>query len=215
MAASSPSATRKACSPCLLGPACESEKPADDYTYSVNSPMRFLDSVKTNVQTVEGMANMSFTDFDGNEVPLKDLLGKKHTVLVITRGYPGQICLYCSTQTSRLIANYDEFAKRDTQVLVAFPIKTDDDKDKLDEFVKSARNMLDVPVEKVPFPILLDLKLKVVDQLGIRKDLAKPATYILDNEGQVRFAYVGNSIAQRPSIKAILEQLDELNAEDR
>ncbi len=158
---------------CLLGPACESEKPQPgspdgavsyDYAYAVDpSKVRFLDSVKTNVQTVEGMANMSFTDIDGNEVLLKDYFGKKNTVLVVTRGYPGAICMYCSTQTSRLIANHDEFAKRETQVLVVFPIKTDDDKDKLDELVLSARRNLDIPVEKIPFPIVLDLKLKAVD----------------------------------------------------
>ena len=44
-----------------------------------------------------------------------------------------------------------------------------------------------------------------VELLGIRKDLSKPATYILDGEGRVRFAYVGNSLADRPSVKALLE----------
>ena len=60
---------------------------------------------------------------------------------------------------------------------------------------------------------MLDVQLKVVDQLGIRKDLSKPATYILDKEGQTRFAYVGESLADRPSVKALLEQLDLLNRE--
>ena len=57
------------------------------------------------------------------------------------------------------------------------------------------------------------VELKAVDHLGIRKDLSKPATYILDKQGQTRFAYVGDSLADRPSVKALLEQLDALNKE--
>ena len=64
---------------------------------------------------------------------------------------------------------------------------------------------------KVPFQILLDEDFKAVDHFGIRGDLAKPATYILDKEGKVRFAYVGTSTADRPSLKALLKQLDAIN----
>ena len=61
--------------------------------------------------------------------------------------------------------------------------------------------------------VVLDIELKAVDSLGIRKDLSKPATYILDKAGHVRFAYVGKSLSDRPSIKAILKQLDTLKEE--
>jgi peroxiredoxin len=60
----------------------------------------------------------------------------------------------------------------------------------------------------VPFPILLDEDLKIVEQLGIKADLAKPSTFILDKKGQVRFAYVGSTVTDRPSVKAMLRQLD-------
>ena len=54
--------------------------------------------------------------------------------------------------------------------------------------------------EEIPYPILLDINLSSVDQLGIRSDLAKPSTYIIDREGRVRFAYVGESIATAPQL---------------
>ena len=64
-----------------------------------------------------------------------------------------------------------------------------------------------------PFPLVLDVELHAVDQLGIRADLSKPATYILDKQGQVRFAYVGSTIADRPSVKSLLDQLTAINAD--
>jgi peroxiredoxin len=58
---------------------------------------------------------------------------------------------------------------------------------------------------------VLDVELKAVDQLGIRKDLSKPATYVIDKEGKLRYAYVGKTLADRPSVKAILAELDQIN----
>lgn len=60
------------------------------------------------------------------------------------------------------------------------------------------------------FPVVLDVELKAVDRLGIRKDLSKPATYIIDRDGRVRFAYVGANIADRPGVDAIVAQLDQI-----
>lgn len=173
--------------------------------------IQFKDNVQSQAFGDEYIADFVFTDISGNEVSLKDYQGKKNVVLVVTRGFAGSVCLYCSTQTSRLLTNYSQFAKRDAEVVVVFPVETPDDSKRHRDFVVSVKNTLDTPVEKIPFPIVLDVELKVVDQLGIRKDLSKPATYILDKQGQTRFAYVGESLADRPSVKALLEQLDALN----
>jgi peroxiredoxin len=114
--------------------------------------------------------------------------------------------MYCSGQTSRLIANYKEFTKRGAEVLLVIP----GPKDKVDKFLAGARKEADD--KAVPFPVLLDVDFQAVNRLGIRAELAKPSTYILDKQGQVRFAYVGNSITDRPSIKAMLQQLDAIPA---
>ena len=97
---------------------------------------------------------------------------------------------------------------------MVFPVETPDDCKRQKDFVVNVKNKLDTPVEKIPFPIVLDVELKAVDQLGLRQDLSKPATYILDKQGRTRFAYVGDSVADRPSVKALLDQLDTLNKED-
>ena len=176
--------------------------------------IQFKDNVQSQALGDESLAEVLFTDTNGDETSLKKYLGKKNVVLVVTRGYAGSVCLYCSTQTSRLLTNYSQFAKRDTEVVVVFPVATPDDSRHQRDFVVAVKNNLDTPIEKIPFPIFLDVELRVVDQLGIRKDLSKPATYILDKQGQTRFAYVGESLADRPSVKALLEQLDLLNKDE-
>jgi peroxiredoxin len=67
---------------------------------------------------------------------------------------------------------------------------------------------MDRPPEVIPFPVLLDVELRAVDRLGLRHDLSRPATYILDKAGDVRFSYVGKDLSDRPSVKALLKELD-------
>ncbi len=59
--------------------------------------------------------------------------------------------------------------------------------------------------------MVLDVGLTVVDQLGLRAFLSKPATYILDRRGNVRFAYIGANLADRPSVQAMLDVIDSLD----
>jgi peroxiredoxin len=173
--------------------------------------IRFKDAVQTNASVERDLTELPFVNADGKQVKLQDFLGEKHVIVVITRGYAGSICPYCSTQTSRLISNYAKFADENAEVVVIYPVETPDDTGRLDEFLKSTRRRLSDSEMDVPFPILLDVGLKAVDQLGIRKSLSKPATYILDKKGRIRFAYVGGTLADRPSIKAMLDQLETLN----
>jgi len=171
-------------------------------------PFAFKNDVQTNTQVDSDTLDLTFTDREGNPVELKSYRGKKQVVLVITRGMiaPSSFCSYCSGQTSRLISNYKEFTKRDAEVLLVIP----GPKDKIDEFIKKVR--ADAGDKAVPFQILFDEDFRAVNRLGIRAELAKPSTYIIDIEGQVRFAYVGSGITDRPSIKAMLQQLDAIPA---
>ena len=175
------------------------------------SMIQFKDDVTANDSLDKDLTALTFTNKEGQQVALKDFLGQKHVILVITRGYAGSICPYCATQTSRLIANYSKLQAQNAEVLVVYPLEKPADTPRLDDFVARAVSSLPAAEHKVPFPLLLDVELKAVDELGIRRDLSKPATYIFDKEGQLRFAYVGTSLADRPSIKALLDQLGQLN----
>lgn len=188
------------------------QKPKTPSTYSYNynygqvdpSQIAFNDEAKANAKESAENLQLSFTDTKGQTVEIAQFKGKKHVVLVFTRGYAGSLCPFCSAQTSRLLANYAEFSKRDTEVLVVFPGPTE----QLDEFVKRVKQ--EASGKELAFPMLLDKEFKAVEKLGIRSDLAKPSTYIVDKSGQVRFAYVGATTVDRPSVKALLNQLDDL-----
>lgn len=168
-------------------------------------------AAQTAQQTVP-LAEVAFSDLNGQPKHLKDLQGK-NLVVVLVRGQQvagGALCPYCATQTSRLITNYQEFKNREAEVVVVYPLAAGREKQELTVFLDNAKKLVNQPGAETPFPVWLDLDLAAVNQLGLQADLAKPTTYILDKQGRVRFAYVGAHMADRPSIKAMLAQLDAL-----
>ena len=164
----------------------------------------FWDEVQTNAELPKDINELTFLDTMGNQVKLTDFHGQKNVVLVITRGFSGQLCPFCRTQSSRLVANYEKFAERDTEILLVYPGGSE----YLEAFIDAAKVTEKKEVDKIPFPILLDSDLNAVDYLQIRAQLAFPSTYILDKAGNVRLAYVGDKINDRPSVKAMLDVLD-------
>jgi peroxiredoxin len=171
--------------------------------------VQFADVTQSQPITIEDFSDLRFTDKDGKEVQLADVMTRKYLVLVVTRGWYGGVCFYCASQTSRWARRFDELDPYDAQLVVIFPTETDEDALKLDELSKRIKGG-EIPNEDIPYPILLDINLTGVDQLGIRAELAKPSTYIIDREGRVRFAYVGESIADRPTVDSVLKQLAQL-----
>jgi peroxiredoxin len=167
----------------------------------------FKDDAQTNADVAPDQLRLTFVDREGKPVALDEFRGQKHVVLCVMRGYPGFVCPNCAAQTSRLIVHHAEFVRRGAEVLVVYP----GPREALAEFVERTRPLAGHAA--VPFRLLLDPDFAAVDRLGIRADLAKPSTYILDKEGRVRFAYVGSSTADRPTVKAMLDQLDRVNSE--
>jgi len=150
------------------------------------------------------LLSLAFLTDAGQTVRLADYRGKKHVVLVFTRGFAGTVCPYCSAYTSRFIANYEAFRKRDAVLLVVFPGPAD----KIDLFIRSST--VGSGSTGVPFPILQDVDLKAAKALRIADNLVKPSTYIIDKQGKIRYAYVGTSTADRPPIAVLLAKLDEI-----
>lgn len=203
---------------CLMFAGCGEPKPAKSkiqYTYPSygNDTIRFLDDVQSNTGLDAGLRDLTLLGVDGKETRVSSLQGDKHLILVVTRGNTEPICPYCSTQVADYIRSYDAIAGKNAQVVVVYPIEKLSDQQRREAFLGKARELLKDPNRPVPFPVLLDVELKAVDKLGIRRNLAKPATYLLDRNGRMQFAYVGNeNLADRPSVQAMLQELDKLNA---
>lgn len=171
----------------------------------MSKDIKFKNEIKTNVQVPTGVSDLTFVDTVGNVVKLSDFSGKQNVILVFTEGFNGMICPFCTTQTSRLVANYDEFKKRNCEVIVVYPGPSD----RVEEFVEAALKTEKSQVDKVPFPIVLDKDFKATDFFDIHSTHAHPSTYLIDKQGGVKFAYVGkNMTADRPSVKALLSKLD-------
>jgi peroxiredoxin len=187
----------------------------NDYSseYGSDPAIHFKDDAASNSSPSDAILNLAFVDQSGKAIRPRDLIGSQHLVLVFVRGFNGAVCPYCSAYTSGLISNFAAISQHGANVLLVYPIAKPDQKQRLEEFLRGTFEKSASPAGKVPFPVVLDIGLKGVDSLGIRKDLSKPATYILDKTGHVRFAYVGNTLADRPSIKAIMKQLELLKDE--
>jgi len=178
--------------------------------------INFLDDVSVQSAPQADLKTLSLTDTTGKQVVLGDVAPGRHLVVVMTRGFNGAICPYCSTQTARLIANYSQIQKLNAEVVLIYPLEADKNQSLLQDFLRKVNSVDKRSAEELPpFPVLLDVGLKVVDTLGLRKDLSKPATYILDPTGSVRFAYVGNTLNDRPSVKAIVQQLQQQQAAEK
>lgn len=199
----------------LVGCGSSDPKPYGKGGYGVNPPLEevaagFHENPEANRQVATDKLPLTFIDVTGTPVDLAQFRGKSNVVLVVTKGLPqfpgGVYCPGCLAQMHALTANLDDFKKRDAEVLVVFPGPSE----KIGEFVTQAK--AGGPDGKPgPVPLLLDKDLTAVKQLDILADWAKPATYILDKKGNVVYAFVGAGTTDRPSVKALLAQLDKAN----
>jgi peroxiredoxin len=166
----------------------------------------FKDDAPANATVSIGSFPQSFVDCEGKIVDLTIYKGKKKVVLVVLRGVPksekGEFCPSCIAQAGSLMANRHGFEELATEVLVVFPGPSERQGEFFQKVVKRTPSE-----QQWLFQILLDQDCSACTQLGIRDDFAKPSTYILDTQGNVIYAYVGETSTDRPSVKAILEQL--------
>jgi peroxiredoxin len=63
----------------------------------------------------------------------------------------------------------------------------------------------------LPYPIVSDPTLTVIDSYGVRhpdepegREIARPSVFIIDRQGVVRFAHVGEHTRDRPTPGALL-----------
>ena len=125
---------------------------------------------------------------------------KKPVVLCIMRGFSGQVCIYCATQTAAIANNYRKFTDAGAEVVIVYPGPTES----VPAFVQAVQSLRKDPP---PMPIGLDVSLLLVRGLGVEENLAKPTSLIVDANGKIAYAYIGASMADRPSVEDLLQAL--------
>lgn len=100
--------------------------------------------------------------------------------------------------------DYEEFRKREAEIITIAP-------DTLDHARAYFRK------HALPFPGLVDSTHAVYDRYDVQSRLLslgqRPALFIVDKAGIVRYAYLGTQQWEIPSNREVLEQLDRLQRE--
>jgi peroxiredoxin (alkyl hydroperoxide reductase subunit C) len=121
--------------------------------------------------------------------------------------WPKDFTFVCPTEIAAFGKLNKEFADRDAQLLGG---STDS------EFVHHAWRTHHEDLRNLPFPMLADLKHELCKALGIldpKAGVAQRATYIVDPEGIIRFAYVTDlSVGRNP--EEVLRVLDALQTDE-
>ncbi|WP_372366565.1 peroxiredoxin family protein [Candidatus Uabimicrobium sp. HlEnr_7] len=146
---------------------------------------------------------LRFVNSNGEVIDLSEFTPNKKLVLVVLRGFAGSVCLVCSSQTIALSKHIKKFHEKNAEVILVYPGEIDT----IPHFIASVQN-----VEEgfdLPFPVVLDADLNLVNEFKINGSLAKPSTLIIDEDGIVRYAYVGKHPGDRPAIPSLLKVIDE------
>ncbi len=153
-----------------------------------------------------------FIGAEGEEVLLSSYQGQP-VLLVFMRGFAGFICPYCTTYTAQIATRYEEFKAAGAEVLIVYPTK-EDDTQRIDVFVEACNEILEAEgADALPFPVLLDPGARVVKKYNLEWDLSRPASFVLDARGKIRYAYVGKTTDDRPSVDRVLREIQALSQE--
>ena len=121
--------------------------------------------------------------------------------------WPKDFTFVCPTEIAAFGKLNKEFKDRDAQILGG---STDS------EFVHHAWRTHHEDLRDLPFPMLADIKRDLTGQLGIldeKAGVAQRATFIVDPEGIIRFAYVTDlSVGRNP--QEVLRVLDALQTDE-
>ncbi|MBT3350378.1 MAG: peroxiredoxin family protein [Nitrospinaceae bacterium] len=91
----------------------------------------------------------------------------------------------------------EKFTQLNTEVIA---VSTDDEL----KILKSSREL------GVRFRLISDVERRVIglfDVLHPKQRIARPATFIIDKRGRIRYRYIGKDYSDRPPIKGIMQVL--------
>jgi peroxiredoxin len=156
-----------------------------------------------------------FLNAEGTVVDLKDWRDRSNVVLFVMRGFAGYVCPYCTKQTAEILQSSQEWKKRRAEVFIVYP----GPEESIGEFLDSVQEWQNETTKSPPVPdpelnlfsqvtVLMDVEFKAALSLGLTGDPVIPATFVLDDQGMVKYAYAGGSPSDRPEFSKAFEALD-------
>ncbi|HEU4618543.1 MAG TPA: peroxiredoxin [Gammaproteobacteria bacterium] len=120
--------------------------------------------------------------------------------------WPKDFTFVCPTEIAEFGRKFEDFAERDAQVLGC---SVDS------EFVHLAWRKIHPDLKGLPFPMMSDLRKDLSTALGIldEEGVAKRATFLVDPQGIIRFAYVTDMNVGR-NVNEVLRVLDALQTDE-
>ncbi len=143
------------------------------------------------------LSQTRYIDATGSVLDIEELCEKGPVLMVILRGFSGQVCLYCAAQTTALSDSIERFKKAGIQVVVVYPGPVD----AIPSFINAVRSLRKDPPA---MPVCLDASLLGVRSLKLEGSLAIPSSLIIDSKGIIQYAYQGKTIADRPPVEELL-----------
>lgn len=173
----------------------------------------------TYLQKGDKIQDFQLLNFDGKRKKLEDYLGEGKLVISF---YRGDWCPYCNLEIKALQDNLERFKEKGANLIAISPQMPDygllfKEKHKLNFDVLSdlgnayaRKNGLEVIV---PREMLLMLKEKaLLSEKSYKKEgtefvLPIPATYVIDEKGEVIYSFVDVDFSKRASVEQILSAL--------
>ena len=146
----------------------------------------------------------------GDPVSLSGLNEQGPVVLIVLRGFPGYQCPICSRQLGGFAARAKQFEELGANVLLVYPGAESQLAVKAEEFLR------DRELPK-PFHYVIDPDYSFTNLYHLRwdapRETAYPSTFVIDEEGVVRYALVSGSHGGRSNPQEVLEALQSLGEE--
>jgi len=141
-------------------------------------------------------------DLDDNQVSLNALISGRKALLLF---YRGGWCPFCNQQLAAIASDIQQFKDAGATIVAVSGEEVDKGKDLLKKL-------------NLPFILLSDTKFEGIDRYGVRDpnpherlkamgimQLSKPAAFVIDETGVVRYKYVGKNASDRPKNEDLLK----------
>lgn len=145
-------------------------------------------------------------DLDGRPVSLKSIVGGSRALLIF---YRGGWCPFCNKQLAAISQDYSKFKELHAKIVAVSSEEVEKGKELLQKLA-------------LPYTLLSDTRFEGIGRYGVREtsvpeqlkargitSYSKPAAFIIDAQGIIRYIYVGKNAQDRPNNEDLLRVLAE------